>query len=50
MILSGYIDESFSGKQQEGIFTLCCVFVQQNMLAWLEEKESEKKGYPLKYT
>jgi hypothetical protein len=36
MILRGYIDESFSGKQREGIFTLCCVFVQENMLAWLE--------------
>jgi hypothetical protein len=36
MIIRGFIDESYSGNQKTGLFTLTCVFVRQGTLAWFE--------------
>ncbi len=35
-IITGYMDESYTGNQTKGLFTLCCVFVRQEQLAPLE--------------
>jgi hypothetical protein len=36
MIIRGFVDESYSGRQQSGLFTLTCLFVRQDILAWFE--------------
>jgi hypothetical protein len=36
MIIRGFIDESYSGNQKSGLFTLTCVFVRQSTLVWFE--------------
>jgi hypothetical protein len=34
--MHGYIDESYSGNQKEGLFTLVCLFIRPESLAWFE--------------
>jgi hypothetical protein len=36
MVIRGYIDESYSGDQRSGVFTLSCLFIRQESLAWIE--------------
>jgi Protein of unknown function (DUF3800) len=36
MIIRGFIDESYSGDQNNGLFTLACLFVRPETLAWFE--------------